>query len=110
MSIYKRGNVYWYKFTFNGEAIRESTRQKNQHTARQMEAAHRASLAKGEVGIRDKKHVPTLAEFLEKDFLPYVDVKHAEKLAPAARPLCRRRGRAGLAVNRTGVTVPSINL
>jgi len=29
MSIYKRGKVYWYKFTFNGEAIRESTRQKN---------------------------------------------------------------------------------
>ncbi|MFZ0914732.1 MAG: hypothetical protein WBQ76_15350 [Candidatus Korobacteraceae bacterium] len=46
MAIYKRGSIYWYKFTFNGEAIRESTRQKNQHTARQMEAAHRASLTK----------------------------------------------------------------
>jgi hypothetical protein len=22
MSIYKRGRIYWYKFTFNGEAIR----------------------------------------------------------------------------------------
>ena len=55
MSIYKRGRIYWYKFTFNGEAIRESTRQTNQHTARQMESAHRASLAKGEVGIREKK-------------------------------------------------------
>jgi hypothetical protein len=30
MAIYKRGQIYWYKFTFNGEAIRESTRQKNQ--------------------------------------------------------------------------------
>jgi hypothetical protein len=30
MSIYKRGQIYWYKFTFNGEAIRESTRKKNQ--------------------------------------------------------------------------------
>src|SRR5208282_5838612 len=46
MSIYKRGQIYWYKFTFNGEAIRESTRQKNQHTARQKEAEHRARLAK----------------------------------------------------------------
>jgi len=60
MSIFKRGNVYWYKFTFKGEAIRESTRQKNQHVARQMEAAHRSSLAKGEVGIREKKIAPTL--------------------------------------------------
>lgn len=63
MAIYKRGSIYWYKFTFNGEAIRESTRQKNQHTARQMEAAHRASLAKGEVGIREKKVIPTLKSF-----------------------------------------------
>ena len=34
MSIYKRGQIDWYKFTFNGEAIRESTRQKNQQTGR----------------------------------------------------------------------------
>ena len=63
MSIYKRGKIYWYKFTFNGEAIRESTRQTNHNTARQMEAAHRTSLAKGEVGIRDKKRAMTLNEF-----------------------------------------------
>jgi integrase len=80
MSIYKRGSIYWYKFTFNGEAIRESTRQKNQNTARDMEATHRARLAKGEVGIREKKRVPTLSEFMEKSFIPYVNVKHAAKL------------------------------
>ena len=44
-----------------------------------MEAAHRVSLAKGEVGIREKKRVPTLSEFMEKDFVPYVEVKHAAK-------------------------------
>ena len=27
MSIYKRGKVYWYKFMWNGDVIRESTRQ-----------------------------------------------------------------------------------
>jgi hypothetical protein len=36
-----------------------------------MEAAHRTSLAKGEVGIRDKKPVPTLAEFIEDRFEPW---------------------------------------
>jgi hypothetical protein len=50
MSIYKRGDVYWYKFQFNGTLVRESTRQGNDKVARQMEAAHRTSLAKGEVG------------------------------------------------------------
>jgi integrase len=63
MSIFKRGRVYWYKFMWNGEMVRQSTRQPNQNIARQMEAAHRASLAKGEVGIRDRKVIPTLRDF-----------------------------------------------
>ena len=66
MSIYKRGRIYWYKFTWNGESIRESTKQGNQHIARQMEAAHRAALAKGEVGIREREAVPVLSEFISK--------------------------------------------
>jgi integrase len=77
--IYKRGRIYWYKFTFKGEAIRESSRQKNQNTARQMEAAHRASLAKGEVGIRDKMPAPNLKEFLKQEFLPYAETAHIAK-------------------------------
>jgi integrase len=68
VSIYKRGEVYWYKFMWNGKLVRESTKQGNDKVARQMEAAHRTSLAKGEVGIREKKQIPTLAEFVEKRF------------------------------------------
>jgi integrase len=79
MSIYKRGDVYWYKFMFGGKLVRESTKQGNDKVARQMEAAHRTSLAKGEVGIREKKAVPTLAEFLRKEFVPYVEAKHKAK-------------------------------
>jgi len=63
MSIYKRGSVYWYKFMWNGESVRESTKQGNDKIARQMEAAHKTSLAKGEVGIRDKRVIPTLKSF-----------------------------------------------
>ena len=79
--IYKRGKkgIYWYKFVFNGELIRESTHQTNDKVARQMEAAHRTALAKGEVGIREKRPVMTLAEFLRKEFLPYVEAKHTAK-------------------------------
>src|SRR5712692_3975916 len=72
MSIYKRGEVYWYKFMWHGKLVRESTKQGNDKVARQMEAAHRTSLAKGEVGIREKKPVPTLADFVEKRFAPWV--------------------------------------
>jgi len=79
VSIYKRGQIYWYKFTFNGVAIRESTRQTNQHIARQMEAAHRSSLAKGEVGIREKKIVPTLSEFISDRFESWAEASTAPK-------------------------------
>lgn len=71
MSIFKRGRTYWYHFWFNNKHIQESTKQGNPRVARQMEAAHRTALAKGEVGIREKVAVPTLAEFIHKRFEPW---------------------------------------
>ncbi len=70
MAVYKRGNVWWYKFTWNGEQIRESTKQSNKRVAEQIESAHKTSLAKGEVGIRDRVPVPTLRDFAKNDFTP----------------------------------------
>src|SRR5436190_5722522 len=79
MAIYKRGNVYWYKFMWQGQSVRESTKQGNDKVARQMEAAHRTSLAKGEVGIREKKKAPTVSEFAEKQFLPWAESTFSAK-------------------------------
>ena len=67
--------VYWYKFMWNGTLIRESTKQGNDKVARQMEAAHRVSLAKGEFGIREKKPTPTLAEFCCKRIEPWAKIR-----------------------------------
>jgi hypothetical protein len=53
MSIFKRGKVYWYKFMWNGQLIRESTKQGNDRKARQIEAAHRARLAKQQDAQKD---------------------------------------------------------
>lgn len=75
MSIFKRGRVYWYHFVFNGQHVQESTKQGNPRVARQMEAAHRTSLAKGEVGIREKKPVPTLEGFCHERVEPYAKAK-----------------------------------
>ena len=71
MAVYKRGRVWWYKFTWKGEPIRESTKQTNKRVAEQIEAAHKTSLAKGEVGIRDREPAPTLRDFANCDFLPF---------------------------------------
>jgi integrase len=79
MAVYKRGRVWWYKFTWKGEPIRESTKHTNKRVAEQIEAAHKTSLAKGEVGIRDKKPAPTLEQFMKQDFLPFIRATKASK-------------------------------
>ncbi len=79
MAVYKRGKIWWYKFNWNGETIREGTKQSNKRVAEQMEAAHKTSLAKGEVGIRDRKPVPTVAAFAKDDFMPNARARFADK-------------------------------
>ena len=79
MAVYKRGKIWWYKFNWNGEPIRESTKQTNKRVAEQMEATHKTSLAKGGVGLRDRKPAPTLREFAERDFLPFARSTFAAK-------------------------------
>ena len=79
MAVYKRGRVWWYRFTWNAHPIRESTKQTNKRVAEQIEAAHKTALAKGEVGIRDRAPVPTLKEFAEQDFLPFIESRFKNK-------------------------------
>lgn len=67
MSIYKRGNVYWYSFVFDGRHIQESTKQHNRKAAIDMESARRTALAKGEVGlVRPKGERRTVTELLDE--------------------------------------------
>lgn len=79
MAVYKRGHVWWYRFTWKGEAIRESTKQTNKRVAEQIEAAHKTSLAKGEAGIRDRRPAATIRQFATRDFLPFCRSTFAAK-------------------------------
>ena len=79
MAVYKRGGVWWFKFSWNGESTRESTKQGNKRIAEQIESARKTQLAKGEVGIRDRKPVPTMSQFADHDFLPFVRSTSAAK-------------------------------
>jgi site-specific recombinase XerD len=78
MAIYKRGKYYWYSFIFNGERIQESTKQAKRSAARDIQAAMRTALAKGEVGIVERKPVPTLRAFGQR-FVEYITVRCAVK-------------------------------
>nr|WP_246409067.1 site-specific integrase [Granulicella aggregans] len=73
--MYKRGGVYWYEFVYEGRRIRESTGVKNQRVAGEIERAYRTALAKGEVGITERKRVPNFREALT-DFLRWSAASH----------------------------------
>lgn len=68
MSLFKRGDVYWYEFVHNGRRYRKSTGVKNHRVAGDIERAFRTALAKGEVGITKRKPIPgfriSMSEFL----------------------------------------------
>lgn len=76
--IYKRGKLYWFSFVFKGERIQQSTHQGNRAAARDMESAYRTRLAKGEVGIAERKPIPSFAEFAKR-FGEEMQARHAAK-------------------------------
>jgi integrase len=84
MSIFKRGNVYWYHFLFNGEHIQASTKQGNPRVARQIEAAFRTALAKGEVGITERKKAPGFKAAV-RSFLAWSEQQHKQHPATHRR-------------------------
>jgi integrase len=86
MSIFKRGNVYWYHFIFSGQHIQGSTKQGNPRVARQIEAAYRTALAKGEVGITERKRIPTFKAGMDA-FLTWSKQEHSTKPATYRRYL-----------------------
>jgi integrase len=78
MSLYKRGETYWLELLFNGTRYRRTTGVKNKRQAEQIEAAFRTQLAKGEVGIEQRKASPTLKAFAQQ-FADFVSTRHADK-------------------------------
>jgi len=80
MSTFKRGKTYWYNFWWRDRHVQASTHQGSQRVARQMEAAHKTRLAKGEVGIEEKHPAPALEDFAKK-FIEAVEVRSADKPA-----------------------------
>lgn len=80
MSVYKRdgGDVYWFEFQFQGRRVRESTNTTNKQAAKDIEAAKRIELAKGEAGIAEKGPMPTVAEY-SVPFKEQMESEHAKK-------------------------------
>jgi len=59
MPLYKRGKIWWFNLWHEGKHVQKSTNQGNKNVARHMEAAYHTALVMGEVGITERKKIPS---------------------------------------------------
>jgi integrase len=77
MALYKRGDIWWYKFTYAGQRIRESSKSTSKTVAGDAERKRRRELEKGFNGISDQRRerVRTLAD-VAAEYLADYGLKH----------------------------------
>lgn len=75
MKVFKRGSVYWFELVFKGRRIQRSTKSKNKRDAEQILSTFHAALAKGEVGITERKPIPIFRAAMS-DFLRWSEQSH----------------------------------
>ncbi len=68
MSVFRRGHVYWYEFSFVGSRIRESSKSRSKTVAKDAERARRRELEEGFNGIK-KPHRAMLFSVAAGDWL-----------------------------------------
>jgi integrase len=61
MSVYKRGDVWWYKFHFAGQEIRESSKSESKMMAKDAERARRRQLEESFNSIKPRKVSPNFS-------------------------------------------------
>jgi len=85
MKIYKRNpkGCYWFRFEYKGQQIRRSTGVKNAEDAKDIAAAYRTKLARGEVGleVEEQKIIPSFTEAM-KEFLEWSEEQYAAHPSP----------------------------
>ncbi len=78
MSLYKRGQVYWYEFEFRGIRHRGSTYLRNERKAEQFENKIRTDLALDLVGLTVLKPGPPFEKYAQqfREFIRVENAKH----------------------------------
>jgi hypothetical protein len=66
MSLFKRGNVWWYSFFFAGQLVRESSRSTSKTIAKSAEQERRRELEAGYNNVKEvrQNRIRTLAEII----------------------------------------------
>lgn len=110
MSLYRRGEVWWYSFSWQGKRIQVSARTANAKLAAKIQATHLGNLAQGRVGIVEKPPAPTLAQFIKQRIEPWAEANF-ERQSPKTfkgwyttnlRCICRCEALAKKPLDRIG--------
>jgi integrase len=73
--VYKRGKYYYFKFQWKGRMLYFSTGQSDARVATNLESKKRIELAEHRGGIRKKKPVPTLHDYLHEAIIPWAEAQ-----------------------------------
>ena len=94
MAVYKRGDVWWYKFRFAGRPIRESAKTGSKTVAKEAEKQRRRELEEGFNNIADRREerVRTVKE-LACEYLAEYKVRHPRSSVFAEYAILRRLAR-----------------
>lgn len=78
MTVYRRGEIYWYNFKFQGKHIQESSGFSNKTAALRAEAKRRMELLNHRAGFKPVKIAPKFEEHVDK-FLEWSERQHRPK-------------------------------
>jgi integrase len=94
MSVYKRGGVWWFKFRFEGQVIRESAKTVSKSLAREAERARRRELETAINGVQRRARMP-LFSIAAREWLrtkETLSAKSVERFEHLVTTLCQEFG------------------
>jgi len=84
MSLYRRGDVWWYKFRFAGQMIRETSKSESKTVAKDAERARRRQLEERFNGVK-KRSLPPTFERAAKEWMESRGHRVADNTQSVAR-------------------------
>jgi integrase len=95
MSVYKRGDVWWYKFRFANQVVRESSKSPSKTVAREAEQRRRRELEEAYNNLSDRREqrIQTIKQ-IAADYLEDYELRHRSTVFAeyAIGHLCRFLG------------------
>jgi len=78
MGVFKRGNVWWIRFSHKGKIIRETSSSENKTVAKQLLSVRQAEVAQGKLKIKSKDNQILFSEY-SLEFLKWVRIHRKVK-------------------------------